>query len=304
MKILVIGAAGYIGGSIAKTLVAEGYQVLGLIRNPDQIEALSNMGVKPVLGTLEDKPVLVQTIHSSDAVINAANSDHWKGVETIIEALRGTGKTFIHTSGSSVIGDDALGEYESPNIYSDDTPFTPIEIRKNRADLNNFVRIAGIKDGVRTMVITPPMIYGDGLGLTMESDQLPKLIRQSVQRKAGVYLGKGLNRWSNVHIQDLVNLYVLALKKGPSGAMFFAENGEESMLTIAGAISHALGFAGKTISWPAAQAIAEFGDWARFALGSNSRIRAIHARRLLGWEPKAESILAWIGKHALNNRLT
>ncbi len=54
------------------------------------------------------------------------------------------------------------------------------------------------------------MIYGEGLGLSKESDQLPKLIRQSIQKKAGVYLGKGLNRWSNVHIQDIVNLYVPA----------------------------------------------------------------------------------------------
>ena len=30
----------------------------------------------------------------------------------------------------------------------------------------------------------------------------------------------------NVHIQDLVQLYSLALEKGPSAAMFFAENGE------------------------------------------------------------------------------
>ena len=71
------------------------------------------------------------------------------------------------------------------------------------------------------------MIYGEGLGLSKESDQLPKLIRQSVEKKAGVYIGKGLNRWSNVHIQDLVNLYVLALEKAPSGAMLFAENGED-----------------------------------------------------------------------------
>ena len=299
MKILVIGATGYIGGSIAKTLMAKGYEVFGLSRNSDKMEALSKMGIKPVLGTLEDKKILVQTVQSSDAVINAADSDHRQGIETIIEALRGTGKTFIHTSGSSVIGDDALGEYESPKIYNDDTPFTPIEIRKARADINNLVRIAGVKDGIRAMVITPPMIYGEGLGLSKESDQLPKLIRQSAEKKSGVYIGKGLNRWSNVHIEDLVNLYVLALEKAPSGAMFFAENGEESLLTIAEAISHTLGFSGKTISWPAELAIAELGNWARFALGSNSRIRAKHARQLLGWEPKAESILSWIGKHNL-----
>ncbi len=299
MKILVIGATGYIGGSIAKTLLAKGYEILGLNRDPDKMTALSKMGVKPVLGTLEDKQILVQAIQSSDVVINAADSDHRRGIETILETMRGTGKTFIHTSGSSLIADDALGEYENPQIYNDDTPFTPIEIRKARAEINNLVRIAGVKDGIRAIVITPPMIYGEGLGLSKNSDQLPTLIRQSVEKKAGVYIGKGLNRWSNVHIQDLVNLYVLALEKAPSGAMFFAENGEESLITIAEAISHALGFSGKTISWPAAKAIAELGNWVRFALGSNSRIRAKHARQLLGWEPKAESILSWISNYGL-----
>jgi len=33
------------------------------------------------------------------------------------------------------------------------------------------------------------------------------------QLGAGVYFGKGLNRYSNVHIDDLVQLYVLAFDK-------------------------------------------------------------------------------------------
>ena len=224
--------------------------------------------------------------------------DHRVAIETIIETLHGTGKTFIHTSGSSVVGDDAEGDYASDQTYSDDTPFTPISIRKERAALNNFVRIAGVKDGIRTMVITPPMIYGNGLGLSTESNQIPRLIHKAKEKGGGVYIGKGLNRWSNVHIKDLVNLYSLALAKGPSAAMFFAENGEESFLTLAQSISNALGFQGKTLSWPIAEAIEEFGDWARFAIGSNSRVKATNARKLLGWEPKAESILTWIEKNA------
>lgn len=296
MKVLVIGATGYIGGSVAKTLVDKGHEVMGMLRNPQQMEALSNMGIRSILGSLEDKQVLRQAIQLSDAVINAADSDHREGVATIIEALRGTGKTFIHTSGSSIVSDDALGEYESEKIYSDDTPFTPISIRKDRVHINQVVRVAGITEGMRTMVIVPPMIYGDGLGLATHSDQLPKLIRKSKEAQAGVYIGKGLNRVSNVHIQDLVNLYVLALEKGPSAATFYAKNGEESLFTLAQSISHALGYAGKTASWSAVDAIAEWGDWARFALGSNSRVRATHARRLLGWQPQAESVLAWIAK--------
>lgn len=147
---------------------------------------MRNIGIEQVFGTLEDKSILAQCAQSSDAVINTANSDHRESIEIIIEALCGTGKTFIHTSSSSVVGDDALGEYEDDKIYSDDAPFTPISIRKERANINNFVQIAGVKDGIKTMVITPPMVYGDALSLPAESDQLPKLIYKSKK--------KGLNR--------------------------------------------------------------------------------------------------------------
>jgi hypothetical protein len=44
------------------------------------------------------------------------------------------------------------------------------------------------------MVITPPMIYGDALGLPPQTDQVPKLIQKSKEKKAGVYIGTGLNR--------------------------------------------------------------------------------------------------------------
>ena len=179
MKIFITGATGYIGGSIAKTLVDEGHDIHGLVRNPDKIDKLREIGISPVLGTLEDSALLIQHAKICDAVINAASSDHRSSLEAFIDALTGTGKILIHTSGSSIIGDDALGEYESKKIFSDDTPFTPISIREDRADINNVVRIAGIKNGIRAMVITPPMIYGNSLGLVAESDQLPKLIRKS-----------------------------------------------------------------------------------------------------------------------------
>ena len=294
MNIFITGATGYIGGSLAKTLVDEGHEVFGLVRSQDKTDALRSIGIIPVIGTLEDNEVLAKYSKASDAVINTASSDHKAAIEVIINSLRGTGKIFIHSSGSSIVGDDVEGETESNKIFEDDTPFTPMRIREDRTALNNLVRIAGIKDGIKTIVITPPMIYGDSLGLLTVSDQLPKLIQIAKTKMAGVYVGKGVNRWSNVHIKDLVKLYSLALEKGPSAAMFYAENGEESFLTIAGSISNALGFNGKTISLSMAEAIAEFGDWARYAIASNSRIRAVNARKLLGWTPKSESILTWI----------
>jgi nucleoside-diphosphate-sugar epimerase len=141
------------------------------------------------------------------------------------------------------------------------------------------------------------MIYGNGRGLRKDSDQIPKLIKRSKERGAGVYIGRGLNRWSNVYIDDIVDLYLLALEKAPSGSFFFAENGEEALGKIAESVSKRLGVGGRTESWSADEAIAEYGDWARFALASNSRVRAINARRLLGWTPSGPTVLEAVENH-------
>lgn len=294
MKIFLTGASGYIGGSVAKVLIDAGHEVFGLVRNQEKADAVASFGVRPVIGTLEDQDILIANAASADAVIHTANSDHRAAVETFIETLTGTGKVFIHTSGSSVVGDDVLGESMTADIYTEETPFVPMDIREERVAINNFVRRAGIDNWVRTVVIVPSMAYGDALGMDVESDQLPVVFRKSIEFKAGIYLGSGINRWSNVHIADLANLYLLALEKAPSASYFYAENGEESYKDIARYVSEALGFEGKIQSWPAKEALAELGDWARFALGSNSRVRAVHARNLLGWKPSHESLAGWI----------
>src|SRR4029453_15194802 len=228
MNVFVTGASGYIGGSVAKALLEAGHKVYGLVRNPDKMEPLRQLGIEPVLGTLDDTDILTEYAKLSDAVIHTADSDHLAAVQTFIAALRGTGKPFLHTSGSSVVGDDARGDVQSEHIFDEETPFTPMDIREDRVVINNLVRKAGIDDWVRGIVIVPSMIYGDALGLPTESDQLPQIIRKSREMGTGVHVGKGVNRWSNVHIKDLAQLYVLALEKAPSASYFFAENGEES----------------------------------------------------------------------------
>jgi nucleoside-diphosphate-sugar epimerase len=67
--------------------------------------------------------------------------------------------------------------------------------------------------------------------------------------------GKGLNRYSNVHIDDLVDLYMLAIEKTPAASFFFAENGDASFKEIAESISRSLGLGGRTQSLNVADVI-------------------------------------------------
>lgn len=290
MKVFVTGASGYLGGSVAAKLIARGDTVVGLARSSDKAAQLRAIGIEPLLGSLDDGEALSKGVSQTDATINAANADHFVAIRSLIEAMTATGKTLIHTSGTSIVVDDAAGEYASVKVFADDDVFSPLLHRVPRVAIDHMVRIAGVTKGIRTAVVCPSMVYGKGLGLQTESDQIPKLVKKSKALGHGVYIGKGENVWSNVYINDLADLYLAALDNAPSASFFFAENGESSLKKVAEAISHSLGFAGVVESWAASHAFRELGPFARVALASNSRVTARNARRLLQWRPSGPSL--------------
>lgn len=289
MKVFVTGATGYIGGSVAERLIASGHQVVGLVRSSESISLLKDHGIESVLGNLDDQEILTKAAQASEAVIHAASADHAGAVLTLIAALERTGKTLICTTGSGIAADSAAGEYAASAALTDDSYFEPVPFRRPRVAVNRLVREAAIDKGIRSIVICPSMIYGKGLGLQPNSDQLPKLMALSKQLGAGVYFGKGLNRYSNVHIEDLADLYLLALEKAPGGSFFFAENGHASFKEIAEMISRSLGLGGKTVSLSVEEVVRQSGDTGRYGVTSNSVVSAVNARRL-GWTPKACSL--------------
>jgi nucleoside-diphosphate-sugar epimerase len=290
MNIFITGASGYIGGSLAAALVAGGQEVHGLARSDESAGALSGQGIVPVRGTLDEPDVLAQAARAADVTINTANADHRGAAEAMVKALAGTGKTLIHTSGSSIVGTPARGELVA-SVYDEDTPFTPSPARTARVATDRMVRDAAASN-VRAVVIAPSLIYGRGRGLNPHSIQVPWLI--ALAKKAGIakHIGPGENRWSNVHIDDLVTLYLLAIEKAPAGAFYFAENGENSMREICEAVSRMLGFGGATQSMTVEEAAAAWGAGAaENTMGSNSRVRATRARAELGWEPQGWSLI-------------
>ena len=85
MRIFVTGASGYIGGSVAAALAADGHAVRGLVRS--DAKAVAAHGIAPVIGTLDDTDLLQTEAQGADAVINAASSDHRGAVEALTANL-------------------------------------------------------------------------------------------------------------------------------------------------------------------------------------------------------------------------
>jgi len=292
MNVFITGAGGFIGGSLAAGFVKAGHRVRGLVRRAEQCAALQALGIEPVIGALDDRALLIAEARAADAVVNAASSDHRGAVEALIDGLAGSGKALLHTSGSSIVG-DASGGRAGDAIYTEDTIPTPTADKAARVAIDQLV-IDAAQRGVRSIVLCNTLIYGQGAVPGSASVQLPRLVAQA--RESGVvrHVGNGGNIWSNVHIDDVVALYLLALAKAPAGSFYFVASGEASFRDMSNAIAEAMEL-GTAQDWPLEDAIAQWGyEMASCGLGSNSRVRADKARRELGWAPKRDSVIEWI----------
>jgi nucleoside-diphosphate-sugar epimerase len=284
MKVFMTGASGYIGGTVADSLMKAGHSVAALARTEDTAARLRALGIETVRGELSSHSVVRNAARNADAVINCANADDPFVVAAIVEGLAGSGKAFLHTSGSSVVGDKAAGK-ASPKIHHEDTPFEPPPEKIQRVAVDRAV-LASAAQGVRSVVLCPCLIYGQGRGAHADSIQVPNLIRQAVRSGIPRYIGAGENIWSTVHIDDVAGAYLLALEAARAGSFYFIENGEASLKSIVESIARLLGGKRSAESWSIDEAVAEWGPQAAwFSLGGNSRVSAEKARKMLGWKP-------------------
>jgi len=286
MRVLVIGASGFLGGAVALRLHRAGYAVSALVRDASRAGPLQKAGLSIRHGALDDARQLVRAIADTDAVINTADSDHAAGVHAVLRAIEGTRKTFIHTSGISVVADRAAGS-AGGIIIDETTPFAPMPERAARHAIDLAVR-ATATEGCRPMVICCPLVYGSPAWTGRESVQLPHLVKDARRRGVANYIGPGLARWSHTHVDDIAEAYAAALAKGQPGALYYPENGEIAWGELAALIGRVLGIPVR--SWTLDAAVEAWGPRALWTYSSNARTRGVRVRADLGWAPGTDAI--------------
>jgi nucleoside-diphosphate-sugar epimerase len=281
MRVFLTGATGYIGSAVADALLASGDQVIGLARTDEAVQKLTGKSIDVQRGDLTDLKSLVSGAKEADAVIHTATTNDGSrdraAVEAILGALAGTGKPFIYTSGVWVLGDT------DGKLADEDTPVNPPAFLSWRADLEEDV-LAAAKDNVRCIVIRPAMVYGGGGGLFTG-------FIESAKKDGAQYIGGGENRWTGVHVEDLADLYALALHNAPAGTLLHGANGDAVRVRhIADAANRAVG-AGPCLSpLTLEEARKTMGPMAD-ALTMDQRISGTRARRVLGWSPHRPELL-------------
>ena len=176
-----------------------------------------------------------------------------------------------------------LAAGEDLRSFAEDEPFVARRQIAPRLETERLVRDAAQR-GVRAMVVRPPLIWGHG------GCQIIAEFYHSARTTGQVcHIGRGLNVYSNVHVDDLATLYRLCIEKGVAGALYFAVSGEVSYGVMARAIADTLGVPTRSVT--IAEGIAIWGKGlAGIVLCSCSRQRSPRSREELGWAPSEDRL--------------
>jgi nucleoside-diphosphate-sugar epimerase len=292
MRVFITGASGHVGSALVPELLHNGHTVLGLARSDESAKRLTEWGAEVVRGDLDDLDRIRAAAAAADGVVHlafrhdamqagdlagAAESD-LAALRTIGDALAGTGKPLISTSGTGMLAGVARGRVATEEDFDPSGGY--------RIDAENYVVDLAAKDVRSSILRLPPITHSrlDHHGFA------PSLIAFARQNGFAAYIGDGTNKWSAVHTLDAARLYRLALESAPAGSRLHAIQDEGiDFRTIAEAIGRGLDLPARSVMVD--EAPRYLGFLARFA-GLDVPASAARTSELLSWQPTHPDLLA------------
>ena len=210
-KIAITGSSGFIGGFLAATLTAAGWQVKGLQR-PGRRTA-RNVTWETVPGSLEDFSSLRRLLAGVEAVVHCAGlvrgasyEDFARvnvtGLQNLLEAVRlcDPPPRIIHFS-SLAARQPQLSWYAASKLAGEEC------LRENCGELD-------------FTILRPPAVYGPG-----DREMLP--LFRLMAKGFAVLPGTGDSRFSLLHVEDLAGAVTRILEAPQPGRVFELHDGRE-----------------------------------------------------------------------------
>ncbi|GHF26512.1 SDR family oxidoreductase [Streptomyces fumanus] len=295
MRVFVTGASGHLGSAVVPELLEAGHQVVGLARSDRSAAALRAAGAEAHRGDLDDLDGLAAAATAADGVIHlafkhdamfagdfdGAVAADLRAIEALGDALAGTGKPLVATSGTALFAFAGVRDTLTEDHALDAGPRIDAE--------NAVVALAG--RGIRSSVVRLPPTVHSSLD---QHGFIPTFISTARSKGVSAYVGDGTNRWPAVHTLDAARLYRLALESAPAGARLHAVDDEGiTFRRIAEGIGRGLNL--PVVSIPATRAEAHFGFLSAHAQADNPSSSTL-TRDLLGWKPVQPGLVDDLGQ--------
>ncbi|THU82917.1 NAD(P)-binding protein [Dendrothele bispora CBS 962.96] len=290
MKVLVLGASGFIGFSAAQALSRAGHVVYGQTRSPEKAKRLAAEEIHPITCSANstDWHHLIPTL---DVIVNtlggeASYPDSVRGLlNSVAEAaktLRPPGSpklSWIYTSGTWVHGFNG-GELNSDTTPVDLSGSHSVELVKWRPACEQEVIKNEVLNGI---VVRPSLLYGRSgsiIGLMFERLKKTGKVTWPGKPKSGGGLQGG--RLSLIHQDDLADFYVRAAEKAPliGGLIFDVSNDVTESLDY---------FLQRMVDIAGVQGPYEYTEPQNvfeLAISTEVLVKPYLARSVLGWQPK------------------
>lgn len=221
--VLVTGGAGYVGSALVPALLSKGYRVKVLdlyIYGEHVLDFVgTNRRLEQIKGDIRDRALLERVTRDCDAVIHLAcisndpsfeldltlgKSINYEAFIDLVKVSKASGvRRFIYASSSSVYGVKNV-----PNV-TEDLSLEPLTDYSKYKALCEDVLLKERAPGFTTLIIRPATVCGYAPRLRLDLSVNILTHHAVSQREIKVFGGEQMR--PNIHIQDMVALYVQSL---------------------------------------------------------------------------------------------
>ncbi len=224
MKALVTGASGFVGYSVAKTLLDAGFSVKAIVRSPSNY--LSQLPVEICFGDLLDRDSLKKALEGCDYLFHvAAHYSLWERDPQILYKVNVEGtrslfevasemsiKKIVYTSSvatiklssdGSPVDETSIGSLENMVGHYKRSKFQAEEVAQKMAS-----------EGVPITIVNPSAPVGP---FDVKPTPTGKITLDFLKRKMPAYVDTGLNI---APVEDVAKGHLLALEKGKIGERY------------------------------------------------------------------------------------
>jgi len=222
-RVLVLGAAGFIGRELAERLATQGVEVIAATRRPARYE---HDGIRNAVSPFEDAGQFAPLLDDCTAVIHAASAStpgssaaqpqldgNLRTTLALVEALQDSPRSRLMFLSS---GGTLYGDRDSPANETD--PLRPRSYHgAGKAAAEHFIHAWAAQYGGTAVVLRPSNVYGPGQRPRAGFAIIPTALACARTRTPLTLWGDGLAVRDYLYIDDFVALCIAALDT-PMGA--------------------------------------------------------------------------------------
>ncbi len=223
MKYFVTGATGFVGGRVARLLVAEGHTVHALVRRPEKAADLAALGVTLFPGDVTDAASVRAGMAGTDGVFHIAGwyklglrdkSDgervNVQGTRHVLTAMRDLGiAKGVYTS-TLAVNSDTHGVLVDESYHFRGQHLSEYDRTKAAA---HDLALEFMAAGLPLVIVMPGLIYGPG-----DTSGFGEAVAQF--RRGQLPMLPDQQRLAFAHVDDVARAHLLAMDKGHAGQSY------------------------------------------------------------------------------------